>query len=246
MHSSSGPVRSPQPRFSMAYRADGRVGRDRRNIDRWFCGSYRDYIPDQYERLIRYAPTPGNATARNIWIRPAVRVAQPYVLATTRVALGKFYKTNASKLPRNLDELKRYWDSLLETGVSAVPLTALPGKETATTYQWPCCQRHGRRGAENRPRPRFAFRRDRPPYGRGTDGLSHGLVSTCPLRWPIWAASGRWTPSTAVPRFSEQRTLTRNCVTSDLADGVLPHGVGTAAKYALSHGFGRGVRMGRG
>ena len=34
--------RGLQPSFSMAYRAMGSVGRDRRNIDRWFCGSYRD------------------------------------------------------------------------------------------------------------------------------------------------------------------------------------------------------------
>ena len=47
MHSSFG--RGLQPSFSMAYRAMGSVGRDRRNIDRWFCGSYRDYIPDHYE-----------------------------------------------------------------------------------------------------------------------------------------------------------------------------------------------------
>ena len=47
--------RGLQPSFSMGYRAMGRVGRDykgrrdRRNIDKWFCGSYRDYIPDHYE-----------------------------------------------------------------------------------------------------------------------------------------------------------------------------------------------------
>jgi hypothetical protein len=44
--------RGLQPRFSMGYRAWGdQIGRDhkgrvRKNIDRWFCGSYRDYIPD--------------------------------------------------------------------------------------------------------------------------------------------------------------------------------------------------------
>ena len=57
------------------------------------------------------------------------------MLATTRVALGKFYKTNVMKLFREtFDELERYWDSLPETGDSAVPLTALPEKNH-TTYQ---------------------------------------------------------------------------------------------------------------
>ena len=41
--------RGLQPSFSLAYRAMDNIGRDRRNLDRWFCGSYRSHVPDQYE-----------------------------------------------------------------------------------------------------------------------------------------------------------------------------------------------------
>ena len=135
MHSSFG--RGLQPSFSMAYRAMGSVGRDRRNIDRWFCGSYRDYIPDHYELGYQICSYAWERYGENIWDKVAWYGSRnPYVLATTRVALGKFYKTNVIKLFREtFDELERYWDSLPETGDSAVPLTALPEKNH-TTYQW--------------------------------------------------------------------------------------------------------------
>ena len=59
------------------------------------------------------------------------------MLATTRVALGKFYKTNVSKLFRaTFDELERYWDSLPAEEDSAATLTELPEKNY-TTYQGP-------------------------------------------------------------------------------------------------------------
>ena len=136
--------RGLQPSFSLGYRAMGRVGRDRkdtrdrRNIDKWFCGSYRDYIPDHYELGYQICSYAWERYGENIWDKVAWYGSRnPYVLATTRVALGKFYKTNVIKLFREtFDELERYWDSLPETGDSAVPLTALPEKNH-TTYQWP-------------------------------------------------------------------------------------------------------------
>ena len=136
MHSSFG--RGLQPSFSMAYRAMGSVGRDRRNIDRWFCGSYRDYIPDHYELGYQICSYAYERYGENVWDKVAWYGSRnPYVLATTRVALGKFYKTNVSKLFREtFDELERYWDSLPAEEDSAATLTDLPEKNY-TTYQWP-------------------------------------------------------------------------------------------------------------
>ena len=37
------------PRHGARGGAISKDARDRRNIDKWFCGSYRDYIPDHYE-----------------------------------------------------------------------------------------------------------------------------------------------------------------------------------------------------
>jgi len=174
MHSSFG--RGLQPSFSMAYRAMGSVGRDRRNIDRWFCGSYRDYIPDHYELGSQICSCAWERYGENIWDKVAWYGSRnPYVLATTRVALGKFYKTNVIKLFR---ETFRRTGTLLgfaagNRGQRRAAHRAAR-KEPHDLPVAPAAGRHGRRGAENRPRPRFAFRRDRPPYGRGTDGLPYG------------------------------------------------------------------------
>ena len=130
--------RGRQPRFTIEYRALGYEVLRRRNCDKWFCGSYREFIPDHYRLGYQIASYSYTRFGENIWDQVAWYGSRnPYVLATTRVALGKFYKTNVIKLFREtFDELERYWDSLPETGDSAVPLTALPEKNH-TTYQWP-------------------------------------------------------------------------------------------------------------
>lgn len=135
--------RGLQPSFSMGYRAMGRVGerpdgRLRRNIDRWFCGSYRDYIPDHYELGYQICSYAYERYGENVWNKVARYGARnPYVLATTRVALGKYYRTNVNTLFREtFDDLHRHWDALPKTEDSAAPIVDLePGNHT--TYQWP-------------------------------------------------------------------------------------------------------------
>ena len=130
--------RGLQPSFSMAYRAMGSVGRDHRNIDRWFCGSYRDYIPDHYELGYQICSYAWERYGENIWDRVTWYGSRnPYVLATTRVALEKYYDTNVSKLFREtFDELERFWDSLPAERNSARPLVDLPARNH-TEYEWP-------------------------------------------------------------------------------------------------------------
>lgn len=136
--------RGLQPSFSMGYRAMGRVGRDykgrrdRRNIDKWFCGSYRDYIPDHYELGYQICSYAYARYDENVWDRVAwFGSRNPYMLATTRIALEKYYGTNVRELFREtFDALERHWDSLPRTGDSAAPLVAMP-EGNYTTYQWP-------------------------------------------------------------------------------------------------------------
>ena len=130
--------RGLQPSFSMAYRAMGSVGRDRRNIDRWFCGSYRDYIPDHYELGYQICSYAWERYGRNIWDQVAWYGSRnPYVLATTRVALEKYYDTNVQKLFREtFDELESFWNALPKVENSARPVVDLP-ERNYTTYQWP-------------------------------------------------------------------------------------------------------------
>lgn len=137
--------RGLQPSFTLGYRAIGGVGRGRRNIDRWFCGSYRDYIPDHYELGYQVSSYAWERYGENVWDKVAWYGSRnPYVLATTRVALEKYYKTNVNKLFRaTFDDLQRYWDSLPKQTDSAAPLTALPAGNY-TTYQWPLALEDGK------------------------------------------------------------------------------------------------------
>lgn len=50
--------RGLQPSFTMHYRALGDEILRSRNPDKWFCGSYKDYVPSHYElgfQLVSYA-----------------------------------------------------------------------------------------------------------------------------------------------------------------------------------------------
>lgn len=136
--------RGLQPSFSMGYRAMGRVGRDRadtrylRNPDKWFCGSYRDYIPDHYELGYQMSAYAYDRFGENIWDKVGrFAVRNPYVFATTRVGMQKYYDTNVNTLFRDtFDALERRWAALPPTMDSAEALTQLP-EGNYTTYQWP-------------------------------------------------------------------------------------------------------------
>lgn len=130
--------RGLQPSFTMAYRAMGNIAHRKRNIDKWFCGSYREFIPDHYQlgyQICTYAYT---YYGENIWDKVAWYGSRnPYVIATTRAALGKFYRTDVRVLFRNtFDDLNAFWDALPKMEDSARPLTSLP-EGNHTTYRWP-------------------------------------------------------------------------------------------------------------
>ena len=150
--------RGLQPSFSMAYRAMGSVGRERRNIDRWFCGSYRDYIPDHYELGYQICSYAYERYGENVWDKVAWYGSRnPYVLATTRVALGKFYKTNVSKLFRETFAARG--------GGQRRDPDRSPREELYHLPVAPAAGRYRRLVAQDRPRPCVALRADRPPHG---------------------------------------------------------------------------------
>ena len=105
--------RALQPSFTMHYRAIGNPTKER-GYNKWFCGSYKEYIPDHYQlgyQITAYANTKYN---ENIWdkiVRYAVR--NPYTFATTYVAMKKYYGTSTTKLLREtFADLNDYWNSL--------------------------------------------------------------------------------------------------------------------------------------
>ena len=136
--------RALQPSFSMGYRALGEAvgrshrGKEQRNIDRWFCGSYRDYIPDHYELGYQLTSYAYDRYGENIWdkvVRYGVR--NPYTLAPTHIALKKYYNTSTRTLfQESFEELNRHWASLPEVEPNS-RLVVEPDTTNYTTYRWP-------------------------------------------------------------------------------------------------------------
>ncbi len=215
--------------------------RDRRNIDRWFCGSYRDYIPDHYELGYQICSYACDRYGEDVWDKVARYGSRnPYVLATTRVALGKFYDTNVIPLFREtFDVLERYWDSLPQDRRQR-RAAHRAARKNHTTYQWPLPLGDTVVVALKTDSTAVSrFVRDRPPYGREEDGLSYGAGLDPP-------ADGR-RPRLVdrVPPFHAFRTARQLAIVlHGPRRRCAPHGR-TAAQHALSHAVGRGVRVGR-
>ncbi len=129
--------RALQPSFTMHYRAIGDVSKER-GFNKWFCGSYREYIPDHYQlgyQITAYANTKYN---ENIWdkiVRYAVR--NPYTIATTYVAMKKHYNTTTTKLFREtFADLNNYWNTLPYQPNSSTQLSA-DTQKGYTKYRYP-------------------------------------------------------------------------------------------------------------
>ena len=129
--------RALQPSFTMHYRAMGNIGLERYE-SKWFCGSYKEYIPDHYKlgyQITSYANTKYDENVWNNVVRYAVR--NPYVLATTYVGMKRYYNTSTKKLFREtFADLNDYWNSLPYQPNTSTQLSA-ERKEGYTQYRYP-------------------------------------------------------------------------------------------------------------
>ncbi len=136
--------RGLQPSFSMAYRALGeQVGRShrgkmRKNIDRWFCGSYLDPIPDHYELGYQLNSYAYDRYGELIWDKVGrYGVRNPYLLAPTHLGLKKYYDTSVRALfTESFAALNRHWAQLAEVTPNSRRLVQLDTTDY-TTYRWP-------------------------------------------------------------------------------------------------------------
>ncbi|MEG0789638.1 MAG: hypothetical protein RR432_05505 [Alistipes sp.] len=130
--------RGLQPSFSMGYRALGNIANRQRNGDKWFCGSYREYVPDHYQLGYQICSYAYERFDTNIWDKVAWYGARnPYLVFTESIALKKFYKTSVDKLfHETFGTLQRHWNTLPQVEESAVSLNTLPEKNY-TTYSSP-------------------------------------------------------------------------------------------------------------
>ncbi len=129
--------RALQPSFTMHYRAVGNFAL-KENLNKWFCGSYREYIPDHYQlgyQITAYANTKYD---ENFWdkvVRFAVR--NPYTFAPTYFGMKKYYKTSTTKLTREtFADLNDYWNKLPHQPNTSTQISDDPQKGY-TTYSYP-------------------------------------------------------------------------------------------------------------
>lgn len=130
--------RGLQPSFTLEYRALGREMLRRRNPDKWFCGSYREYIPDHYQLGYQIARYSYDRYGENIWDKVAwYSIRNPYIFFTTPKALKKFYGTSVHKLfDQTFLRLNDYWEQLPDTTPSTEPIAELEPRNH-TVYRWP-------------------------------------------------------------------------------------------------------------
>lgn len=130
--------RALQPSFTLEYRAYLTEGTPRRfRRDKWFCGSYRDFIPDHYQLGYQLTAWSRERYGDDIWDRVMDYASRrPYTLATTRIALGKYYKTSSSRIfDQTFEDLRTFWCSLPQTPNST---TLIETPTTSyTTYSAP-------------------------------------------------------------------------------------------------------------
>ncbi|MDE6778371.1 MAG: hypothetical protein K2J51_02695 [Alistipes sp.] len=129
--------RGRQPSFSMEFRAIGNIATSRRNIDKWFCGSYRDNVPDHYHIGYQIASYSYDRYGPTLWSDVAhYAVRNPYVIFATYVGLKKYAGTTVHALFNDtFTDLNRYWDSLPDVDDSARRLRPRP--KSYTTYSHP-------------------------------------------------------------------------------------------------------------
>lgn len=107
--------RGLQPSFSIEYRAmiDQIDGVRAAKIDKWFCGSYRDYVPDHYKLGYQIATYGYSRYHTNIWDNVAnYSTKYPFLIFTTKIALAKYYDTSVNHLFRDtFHDLSKFWSS---------------------------------------------------------------------------------------------------------------------------------------
>ncbi len=130
--------RGLQPSFTLEYRALGRRLLDRRNPDKWFCGSYREYVPDHYQLGYQIAAYAYDRYDENIWDKVAwYSIRNPYLLFTTPIALKKFYGTSVHGLfDETFRRLNDFWERIPARVSSSEPILELD-ERNHTVYQWP-------------------------------------------------------------------------------------------------------------
>ena len=130
--------RGLQPSFTIAYRAYGDEMLTTGNRDKWFCGSFRDYIPNHYalgylmcrHGYNRFGRVMGDDVAE-------ISSRRPYMIVSTSWVLNRLYGCTESELfDSTFRELGERWSLLDDVAESGMPI-AIPTPKSYTTYSHP-------------------------------------------------------------------------------------------------------------
>ena len=130
--------RALQPSFTLEYRAMGDINNRYRNIDKLFCGSYRDFIPDHYQ-LGYQLVAQGDEMAEEVMANKmgAFRARRPWYIISTGMTMKKLFGFNINTLFKSTFEtLTNHWATLPKVSNSA-ELLSTPRFTSYTTYSHP-------------------------------------------------------------------------------------------------------------
>ena len=130
--------RGRQPRFTLEFRAMGDIVDKYRNSDKFFCGSYRDFIPDHYQlgyQMVRY----GNQLAGE---QMANRIAHygprhPWTIIAENRRMKRLFGFSPHQLfQKTFDDLTNFWaEQPIQHNSSNILST--PRTKSYTTYSHP-------------------------------------------------------------------------------------------------------------
>ena len=107
--------RALQPEFTLAYRTYMEDNHCRQfSLDKWFCGSYNDYIPNHYYLGYQITNASYKEFGLQFWDEVFEYVTRhPYFVFPRPIAFKKLYNTSAGQIfNRTFDDLKTKWDAL--------------------------------------------------------------------------------------------------------------------------------------
>ncbi len=130
--------RGLQPSFTMEYRAIGDEMLSKKNIDKWFCGSYRQNIPNHYQfgyQFMSYAQQRYNENVWNKAIQYTTR--NPYLVFFSSSGLRKYYNTDVETISRDaFAELNNLWRPLRSVP-NSMQIISKVDSTNYTTYSHP-------------------------------------------------------------------------------------------------------------
>lgn len=130
--------RGLQPSTTMAYRAYGNVSTRFKNIDKWFSGSYKDYIPSHYELGYLMSRHGYNRFGRIMANDVAeLTTRRPYMIVSTSWVLKRLYGTTQPKLFYDtFHTLYNHWQPLANIEETTQPIPVAEPK-SYTIYSHP-------------------------------------------------------------------------------------------------------------